>query len=162
GVGMTARGEDRGLEEIARLVARPPLALHRPAEVGLQRKGQVHDAHGRILARGPQCCQCAAIAAASRYLGGVETTESATPLPAGIGGWLMLVAVALCLTPIRIAAELLATLRPLNSALWHALTTPGTRAYHPLFAPWIVGQLVVYSVLLLWALGLLYLFFAKK
>ena len=92
----------------------------------------------------------------------MDTTESARPAPAGIGGWLILVAVGLCLTPIRIAAELLATLRPLTSALWHALTTPGTRAYHPLFAPWIVGQLVVYSALLLWGLALLYLFFAKK
>lgn len=92
----------------------------------------------------------------------METTESARPAAAGIGGWLILVAVALCLTPIRIAAEILSTLRPLNSALWHALTTPGTRVYHPLFAPWIVGQLIVYSLLLLWALALLYFFFAKK
>jgi hypothetical protein len=92
----------------------------------------------------------------------VDTTEGSTPPPVGLGGWLILVAVGLCLTPIRIAAEIFATVRPLNSALWHALTTPGARAYHPLFGPWIVGQLVVYSALLLWALALLYLFFAKK
>jgi len=92
----------------------------------------------------------------------VDTTEGSTPPPVGLGGWLILVAVGLCLTPIRIAAEILATVRPLNSALWHALTSPGARAYHPLFGPWIVGQLVVSSALLLWALALLYLFFAKK
>jgi len=92
----------------------------------------------------------------------VDTTESSPPPPVGIGGWLIVVAVGLSLTPIRIAAEILATVRPLNSALWHALTTPGARAYHPLFGPWIVGQLVVYSALLLWALALLYFFFAKK
>ncbi len=92
----------------------------------------------------------------------MDTTEGSTPPPVGLGGWLILVAVGLCLTPIRIAAEILATVRPLNSALWHALTTPGARAYHPLFGPWIVGQLVVSSALLLWALALLYLFFAKK
>ena len=92
----------------------------------------------------------------------MDTTESSNPPPVGLGGWLILVAVGLCLTPIRLAAEILATVRPLNSALWHALTTPGTRAYHPLFGPWIVGQLVVFSAMLLWALVLLYLFFAKK
>ena len=92
----------------------------------------------------------------------MDTTKSSPPPPVGIGGWLILVAVGLCLTPIRIAAEILATVRPLNPALWHALTTPGARAYHPLFGPWIVGQLVAYSALLLWALALLYLFFAKK
>ena len=98
----------------------------------------------------------------SRYLCDVDTTENSHPPPVGIWGWLILVAVGLCLTPIRIVAEILATVRPLNSALWHALTTPGARAYHPLFGPWIVGQLVVSSALLLWALALLYLFFAKK
>ena len=41
------------------------------------------------------------------------------------------------------------------------VTTPGTRAYPPLFRPLIVGELVLNAVLLLWALGLLYLFFAK-
>jgi len=92
----------------------------------------------------------------------VDTTEGSTPPPVGLGGWLILVAVGLCLTPIRIAAEILATVRPLNSVLWHALTSPGARAYHPLFGPWIVGQLVVSCALLLWALALLYLFFAKK
>jgi len=92
----------------------------------------------------------------------VNTTETSSPPPVGIGGWLILVAVGLCLTPIRIGAEILASLRPLTGALWHAVTTPGTRAYHPLFGPWIVGQLVVNSVLLLWSLALLYLFFAKK
>ena len=41
------------------------------------------------------------------------------------------------------------------------VTRPGTRAYHPLFGPLIVGELVLNAVLLLWVLGLLYLFFAK-
>jgi len=41
------------------------------------------------------------------------------------------------------------------------VTMPGTRAYHPLFGPLIVGELVLNAVLLLQALGLLSLFFAK-
>jgi hypothetical protein len=88
--------------------------------------------------------------------------NSSQAVPTGIGGWLYLVAVGLCLAPIRIAAELVRGLRPLDPATWHAVTTPGTRAYHPLFGPLIVGELVVNAALLIWAGALLYLFFAKR
>jgi len=88
--------------------------------------------------------------------------NSSRAVPTGIGGWLYLVAVGLCLAPIRIAAELVRGLRPLDPATWHAVTTPGTRAYHPLFGPLIVGELVVNAALLIWAGALLYLFFAKR
>jgi len=82
--------------------------------------------------------------------------------PSGIGGWLYLVAVGLCLTPIRLGAEIVKGLRPLEPVTWHAITTPGTRAYHPLFGPLIIGELVVNAALLIWAGVLLYLFFAKR
>jgi len=55
-----------------------------------------------------------------------------------------------------------ASLRPLDPATWHAVTTPGTRAYHLLFGLLIVGELVVNAALLIWAGALLYLFFAKR
>ena len=60
-------------------------------------------------------------------------------------------AVGVCLAPIRIAAELIRGLRPLEPATWHAVTTPGTRAYHPLFGPLIVGELVTNAALLIWS-----------
>ena len=82
--------------------------------------------------------------------------------PSGVGGWLYLVALGLCLTPVRLVAEIVRGLRPLDPATWHAVTTPGGRAYHPLFGPLIVGELVANAILLLWALVLLYLFFAKR
>jgi hypothetical protein len=82
--------------------------------------------------------------------------------PSSIGGWLYLVAIGLCLTPIRIAFETVRGLRRLNPATWHAVTTPGTRAYHPLFGPLIVGELVFNAALLVWAVVLLYFFFAKR
>ena len=82
--------------------------------------------------------------------------------PSGIGGWLLFVAVGVCLTPLRLAAEILHGLRPLEPATWHAVTTPGTRAYHPLFGPLIVGELVVNAALLIWAVMLVYLFFTRR
>jgi len=80
----------------------------------------------------------------------------------GIGGWLYLVAIGLCLTPIRLGAEIIRGLRPLDPATWHVVTTPGTRAYHPLFGPLILGELVANAALLVWAIVLLYLFFTKR
>jgi len=87
--------------------------------------------------------------------------ERAAP-PRGIGGWLYVVAIGLCLAPLRLAVEILNGLRPLRPATWRAVTTPGTPAYHPLFGPLIVGELVVNTALLIWTVALLYLFFAKR
>jgi hypothetical protein len=82
--------------------------------------------------------------------------------PSGIGGWLYVVAIGLCVAPIRIGTEIVKGLRPLEPATWHAITTPGTRAYHPLFGPLIVGELAVNAALFIWAGVLLYLFFGKR
>jgi hypothetical protein len=90
------------------------------------------------------------------------TATSPQAAPSGIGGWLVLVAIGVCLTPIRIAAEIVKGLRPLEPTTWHAVTTPGTRAYHPLFGPLIVGELVANAALLIWAGVLVYLFFTRR
>jgi hypothetical protein len=90
------------------------------------------------------------------------TENQSQVAPSGIGGWLYLVAIGLCLTPIRVLVEIIRGVRPLDPATWHAVTTPGMPAYHPLFGPLIVGELVANAALLAWAVVLLYLFFAKR
>jgi len=74
------------------------------------------------------------------------TASSPQPTPSGIGGWLLLVTVGVCLAP---------------PATWHARTTLGTRAYHPLFWPLIVGELAVNAALLIWAGALVSLFITQ-
>jgi hypothetical protein len=83
-------------------------------------------------------------------------------VPSGIGGWLYLVALGLCLTPVRLVLETVRGLRVLDPATWHAVTTPGRPAYHPLFGPLIVGEVAANGILLLWTFGLLYLFFTRR
>jgi len=90
------------------------------------------------------------------------TDDRSQAAPSGIGGWLYLIAIGLCLTLIRLGMEIVRGLRPLNPATWHAVTTPGMPAYHPLFGPLIVGELVTNAALLVWVIVLLYLFFAKR
>lgn len=90
------------------------------------------------------------------------TVQSFRAGPSGIGGWLYAVALGVCIAPIRLGTEIVKGLRPLDPATWYAITTPGTRAYHPLFGPLIVGELVVNAALLIWSGMLVYLFFAKR
>ena len=94
-----------------------------------------------------------------------ETCMSQTrgwTVPSGIGGWLYLVALGLCLTPVRLVLEIGRGLRLLDPATWHAVTTPVRPAYHPLFGPLIVGELAANGILLLWTFGLLYLYFTRR
>ena len=90
------------------------------------------------------------------------STDQRQSVQGGIGGWLILIAIGLCLTPIRIGAEIVQGVRSLQPLAWRAVTTPGSPAYHPLFGPLFIGEMVANVVLLVWALVLLYLFFTKR
>jgi hypothetical protein len=80
----------------------------------------------------------------------------------GLRGWLALVGVGFCLAPLRILRDVTQHARVLQSDTWAVLTTPGTAAYHPLWAPIILGEIVVNVGLLSVSVLAIYLFFKKR
>ncbi len=80
--------------------------------------------------------------------------------PSGIGGWLILPGLGLLAAPIVFGWALLNTYAPLfSNGAWEALTTPGTDAYHQLWAPLLIFEIFGNTAFLVFAVILLFLFF---
>jgi hypothetical protein len=82
--------------------------------------------------------------------------------PEGIGGWLVLPLLGLIVTPIRMVYQFLTDLWPvLNASTWNALTVSGSPAYHPLWEPLIIFEVVANIVVFAFGLWVLMAFFGK-
>ncbi|MEW6777511.1 MAG: DUF2569 domain-containing protein [Bdellovibrionota bacterium] len=81
----------------------------------------------------------------------------------GIKGWLAFVGMGVILSPLII----IGTSGPnyvkiFSDGTWEILTTPGTHAFQPLWAPVLIGEIIVNSGLVLaWSFAI-FLFFATK
>jgi hypothetical protein len=63
--------------------------------------------------------------------------------PKGIGGWLILVVIGLVVSPIRVAYSLATNHWPIfQDGTWQVLTTPGNEAYHSLWGPLLVFEII--------------------
>lgn len=81
----------------------------------------------------------------------------------GLGGWLVLVGLGIIISPLRV----IGTVFPVYSEMfsngsWAALTTPGTEAYNPLWAPILFGEMAINGGLVLAWIFVAFLFFSKK
>lgn len=83
--------------------------------------------------------------------------------PKGLGGWLILVGIGLFLTPFIIMASLLMDYLPIfTEGYWEVMTTPGSEAYHPLWAPVITVEIIGNIFFILFGIVLVILFFTKS
>ncbi len=81
----------------------------------------------------------------------------------GIGGWLIIVAISIVISPIRAVVIGVTTYVPIfSSGAWQALTTQGSDVYNPLWAPIIIGEILINSALIVAWLYMAYKFFTKS
>jgi len=95
--------------------------------------------------------------------GNREDSARALDGPQGIGGWLILPAIGLCVFPISCVISILDDYVPIfQSGTWAAVTTPGAPGYHALWAPLLIGEIAFNLVFLALDLWLLVLLFSKS
>lgn len=84
------------------------------------------------------------------------------PVLSGLGGLLAVLGVIVHFRAAWIAHELSELVAGWNSKGWRDVLTPGGRVYHPLWAPYRVGSLAADSLLFLWAMTLIALFWRRN
>lgn len=81
----------------------------------------------------------------------------------GIRGWLLLIVLGLCISPFLQAFFIFSNLNAvLQPGVWQALTTPGSEAYHRLWAPVIIFEILMNVFFIGFEISLLFLLFRKS
>lgn len=91
------------------------------------------------------------------------TPESRNHGPSGLGGWLILIAIGLVLTPLKLGVLLTGTFLPMfTDGSVRALTTPGSEHYHSLWLPMIAYEVIGNGVFIVGSIVALILFFSRS
>ena len=81
---------------------------------------------------------------------------------AGIRGWLLLVALGLVVTLLRLLGETSDLFPLFQASIWASLTTPGAETYHPLWGPVLLFELFAHVMMLVAVILMAILFFTKR
>ena len=92
---------------------------------------------------------------------GIQMTQGNKELN-GLRGWLILVGIGVLVAPLKTGAVLINTFLPIFShGMWAILTNPASNAYHPLWGPYILSE-VITNIGLFFASSYMILLFFKK
>jgi len=81
----------------------------------------------------------------------------------GLGGWLILVGLGIVISPLRMISVLVPLYHEMfSTGSFETLTTPGTEAYHPLWAPVVYGEITLNVAIGLAWVFIAILFFSRK
>jgi transglutaminase-like putative cysteine protease len=84
------------------------------------------------------------------------------PALTGIAGWMLLLAIGLCLTPLRIAIDMAEIVDATSLDHWARVATPGGENFHPLWGPLLLFELIGNLFFLVLSVLLLVLLFGKR
>lgn len=80
----------------------------------------------------------------------------------GLGGWLILVGIGVVIAPIRLLVAFISVYSPImEDGVWYALTTPGSSAYHPLWEPLLIAEIIYNLAMVAASVYMIYLFFTR-
>lgn len=81
----------------------------------------------------------------------------------GLGGWLVLVGLGIIISPLFVIVQVFPVYSEMfSNGSWAALTTSGTEAYNPLWAPILFGEMAINGGLVLAWIFIAFLFFSKN
>ncbi len=80
----------------------------------------------------------------------------------GLRGWLILVGIAVVFTPIKLLVTFFTVFKPIfENGTWEVLTSYGSIAYNPIWAPLLIGEIAFNAALITASIYLVFLFFTK-